>query len=324
MKSASQVMSEPTPPFSTRASSVLMGRQDYLSVLLRLIGMELYKLRRRLMSKVLGSISIIATLSLFALITLVALLMAKDGASPETIRSFTETLRLPASLILIEELLLYMGQVLIIILVSTIVGGEYASGTVRLMLTRGPTRMQILLSKVGTAICCIALGVVGVALLGVLTGLLLNFTTGIVPGFDFFSAAWLGHTLLYLLIIMLSLFMYAMMALFLATLGRATAAGLAGVLTWSFIIEPLIELISNFGRNISGPTGSFFQSLPDYLMSTNISTLLQSQGLYVFPSSPGSPVALSSDLHALLVLAAYLIVFIGLSWWVTSRRDVTN
>jgi ABC-type transport system involved in multi-copper enzyme maturation permease subunit len=303
---------------------VLMGRQDYLSVLLRLIGMELYKLRRRLMSKVLGSISIIATLSLFALITLVALLMAKDGASPETIRSFTETLRLPASLILIEELLLYMGQVLIIILVSTIVGGEYASGTVRLMLTRGPTRMQILLSKVGTAICCIALGVVGVALLGVLTGLLLNFTTGIVPGFDFFSAAWLGHTLLYLLIIMLSLFMYAMMALFLATLGRATAAGLAGVLTWSFIIEPLIELISNFGRNISGPTGSFFQSLPDYLMSTNISTLLQSQGLYVFPSSPGSPVALSSDLHALLVLAAYLIVFIGLSWWVTSRRDVTN
>jgi ABC-type transport system involved in multi-copper enzyme maturation permease subunit len=95
-------------------------------------------------------------------------------------------------------------------------------------------------------------------------------------------------------------------------------------LTWSFLIEPVIEVISNFGRNISGPTGSFFQSLPDYLIGTNISALLGNQSQYVFPTSSVAQIAPVSDLHALLVLAAYIVIFIGLAWWITMRRDVTN
>lgn len=324
MESAPQVMPDPMASPSTRASSVLIGRQDYLSVLLRLTEMELYKIRRRTMSKVLSSISIIATLSLFGLIALAAFLAINNGTSPENVRNFTEALRLPRSLVLIEQLLLTLGQILIIILVSTIVGGEYNSGTIRLMLTRGPSRTQFLLSKVGAAITCIGLGVVAITVLGVLTGLLLNLATGVAPDFVFFSATWSVHVLLYLLIIILGLFTYGMMALFLSTLGRATATGLAGVLTWSFLIEPVIEVISNFGRNISGPTGSFFQSLPDYLIGTNISALLGNQSQYVFPTSSVAQIAPVSDLHALLVLAAYIVIFIGLAWWVTMRRDVTN
>ena len=324
MESAPQVMPDPMVSPSTRASSVLIGRQDYLSVLLRLTEMELYKIRRRTMSKVLSSISIIATLSLFGLIALAAFLAINNGTSPENVRNFTEALRLPRSLVLIEQLLLTLGQILIIILVSTIVGGEYNSGTIRLMLTRGPSRTQFLLSKVGAAITCIGLGVVAITVLGVLTGLLLNLATGVAPDFVFFSATWSVHVLLYLLIIILGLFTYGMMALFLSTLGRATATGLAGVLTWSFLIEPVIEVISNFGRNISGPTGSFFQSLPDYLIGTNISALLGNQSQYVFPTSSVAQIAPVSDLHALLVLAAYIVIFIGLAWWITMHRDVTN
>jgi len=324
MESAPQVMPDPMASPSTRASSVLIGRQDYLSVLLRLTEMELYKIRRRTMSKVLSSISIIATLSLFGLIALAAFLAINNGTSPENVRNFTEALRLPRSLVLIEQLLLTLGQILIIILVSTIVGGEYNSGTIRLMLTRGPSRTQFLLSKVGAAITCIGFGVVAITVLGVLTGLLLNLATGVAPDFVFFSATWSVHVLLYLLIIILGLFTYAMMALFLSTLGRATATGLAGVLTWSFLIEPVIEVISNFGRNISGPTGSFFQSLPDYLIGTNISALLGNQSQYVFPTSSVAQIAPVSDLHALLVLAAYIVIFIGLAWWITMHRDVTN
>ncbi len=296
MESAPQVMPDPMASPSTRASSVLIGRQDYLSVLLRLTEMELYKIRRRTMSRVLSSISIIATISLFGLIALAAFLAINNGTSPENVRSFTEALRLPRSLALIEQLLLTLGQILIIILVSTIVGGEYNSG----------------------------LGVVAITIIGVLTGLLLNLATGVSPDFAFFSATWSVHVLLYLLIIILGLFTYAMMALFLSTLGRATATGLAGVLTWSFLIEPVIEVISNFGRNISGPTGSFFQSLPDYLIGTNISALLGNQSQYVFPTSSVAQIAPVSDLHALLVLAAYIVIFIGLAWWITMRRDVTN
>ena len=45
-------------PAAPRTPSVVMGKSDYLSVLLRLVAMELYKLRRRALSKVLTSIGI--------------------------------------------------------------------------------------------------------------------------------------------------------------------------------------------------------------------------------------------------------------------------
>src|SRR5438128_434236 len=219
MKSAQHMMSEPASSQSARASSVLMGRQDFVSVLLRLIGMELYKLRRRMMSKVLSIISIVATLSLFGLIALVAFLMTRNGTSALVITNFSAGLRLPASLSLVGQLILTLGEILMIILVSTIVGGEYTDKTVRLMLTRGPTRTQILLSKVGAAIACIGMGVLGTTLLGIFAGLLLNSMTGIAPSFAFFNLVWTAHALLYMLITMLGLFVYAMMALFLSTLG---------------------------------------------------------------------------------------------------------
>jgi ABC-type transport system involved in multi-copper enzyme maturation permease subunit len=320
MKFAEQTMSESSTSSSARASSVLMGRQDYVSVMLRLIGMELYKIRRRLMSKILSIISIISTIGVFSLTALAAFLMATNGVPAGEIARFSESLRLPQSLDIVVQLLLTLGQILIIILVSTIVGGEYSDKTVRLMFTRGPTRTQYLLAKAGAALSCIIIGVIGLTVLGILTGLLLNLTTGIAPDFAFFGSSWLGHMLLMLLITIFGLLIYAMMALFLSTLGRTTAAGMAGVLTWSFLIEPVISVIGLFGRNIGGPLGSFFQALPDYLIGPNINILVQNQSQYL--SSIGAQVSQQTDLHALLVLSVYLVVFLGLSCWVNVRRDV--
>lgn len=300
----------------------MMGRQDYTSVLGRLIGMELYKLRRRLLSKVLGIIAVLSTIGLFALVTVAAFYLSRNGSAPDVIQSYSTALRLPSSLYMVVQILNILGEVLIIILVSTIVGGEYSDKTVRLMLTRGPTRTQYLFAKIGVSAACILLGVVGLTLIGVITGQLLNLSTGIAQNFPFFTFEWLGHVLLYLLITALGLFMYAMMALCLSTLGRATAAGLAGVLTWSFVVEPIIEVSSNFGRDIGGPVGGFFQSLPDYLIGTNISQLQQDQSHFIYASAIIQPTSLQADLHSLLVLAVYLVIFIGLAWWVNVRRDV--
>lgn len=323
MKFSQHTIAESSTPPSGRASSVLLGRQDYISATLRLTGMELYKIRRRLMSKVLSFISVLSTVSLFGLIALATFLMAKNGTPPEAIQRFSEALRLPGSLSMGVQLLLTLGQILIIILVSTIVGGEHTDKTLRLMLTRGPTRTQFLLSKIGAAIACIVLGAAGITLLGILAGSIFSLTTGIAPTFEFFSTSWLGHAVLYLLIAMLGLFTYAMMALFLSTLGRSTAAGMVGVLTWSFLIEPVISVIALLGKSISGPLGSFFQSLPDYLIGSNISNLLSNQDPYIFPTPSGSHVAPQlSNIHSLLVLCVYLVVFIGIALWVNMRRDV--
>lgn len=309
---------------STQINPVIRGRQDYISVLLRLIGMELYKIRRRTLSKVLAIITILAVVITFLVLALIVPLLLDNGVVQGRSHASADPLLLPLSLIIaVRYIVSVLGQVLIIILVGIIVGGEYAASTVRLLFTRGPARAQFLISKIGAALACIVIGVLGIVLLSIVLGQVLNPLTGITPTFDFFNAAWLGHALLYVLIGILGLFVYAMMALFVATLGRSAAAGIAGTLVWSFLVEPVLERICNFiAFASSGATSDFFQAVPDYFIGKNIAALSQNQNVFLLGSQ--SPPSALSDLHALLVLVGYLILFIGLAWWINERRDITN
>jgi ABC-type transport system involved in multi-copper enzyme maturation permease subunit len=311
-----------------RTNLVHMGRQDFTSVVLRLTGMELYKLQRRTMSKVLSIISIGAVVVVFLLAGLLIDLAVNNATAQGGTRPALEIV--PLSIYLALQVVSILGRVLIAILVGVIVGGEYGVGTIRLMFTRGPSRTQFLIGKVGAAVCCIAMGTLVMLVLGIVLGVILGFLFHLPSAYDFFSAAWLGHTILYVLIAMLGLFMYAMMALFLSTLGRSTAAGIAGALVWLLLIEPILGTICNIVANVSsGATATFFNAVPDYFIGNNITALQQNQNQAVFGSdfgrfvSSGNSIVLS-DAHALLVLAGYLVVFIGVAWWVNERRDVTN
>jgi ABC-type transport system involved in multi-copper enzyme maturation permease subunit len=321
---------EPGSSLAAQPHLIVMGRQDYISVLLRLIGLELYKLRRRVMAVVLGTIGILAVIIAYLLIALLVAIFMSNTATQAEVNSISTLLRLPISLYVAELIISTLGQVLIVILVGTIVGGEYGVGTIRLLYTRGPARSQFLCSKIGAAIFCIAAGVLGMTLLGILMGQLLNIITGIASNFDFFNAAWLAHALIYLLITSLGLFVYAMMALFIATLGRSSAAGIGGALVWIYLAEPVLKLLSNIAAiTAKGATADFARALPDYLISSNIAALQQNQNQALFGDRFAQFLSLSnpsplSDLHALLVLAGYLILFIGLAWWINERRDITS
>jgi ABC-type transport system involved in multi-copper enzyme maturation permease subunit len=302
--------------------TIVRGRQDFFSVLLRLTGMELYKIRCRTMSKVLAIISILSIL-LFSLVVLLVTLVIvqKDGQiNPSPLLP-------PLSLYLASQVVLILGEVLIVILVGTLVGGEYGVGTIRLLLTRGPTRAQFLLAKAAAALVCCALGTVVMIALGVLLGLVFNLITGVPFNFDFFTAAWSGHAILYVLIIIFSLFVYSMLALFLATFGRSTAAGIAGALTWLLLGETVLRTILDvIGAATGGATGDFLRAVPDYFMGSNTSALLQNQyqSLGFFGSSSFSSQSSISNLQAILVLIVYVAAFIGLSLWLNQKRDITN
>ena len=350
MSSTPEAMPERGYQMPVRASSVLLGRQDSLSVILRLVGMELYKIRRRAMSKVFSIISLVVVIGAFLVISLATIYAVNspptafvppscaqsnnapgcttqqpsaaqaNQAKQTAILGYSEPLRLPLSLNIVTTIIDFLGEILIIILAGSIVGGDYSVGTVRLMFTRGPTRGQFLLGKIGALIVCIVLAFVVLTLLGILSGLLLNFISGVAPATGFFTAGWLVNALLYTVLCMLSVFVYAMMALFLATMGRSTAAGVAGALGWA-LIEPVVgSVLKLVGTLLKGTTGSIISAIPDYFVSNNLSTLIQNQGQNVFNSAA----AQISNLHALIVIAVYLVIFIGLSWWITVRRDVTN
>ena len=194
-------VSSQLPAHSTRTESVVMGRQGYLSVVLRLIGMELYKLRRRVMSKALGIIAIALAVLPFALVAVGTFATANAPAGSFTssscqsfdsngqpsacptpspaqvaqerqtiVQTTSSPLRLPASLNVAVQYGLIVGILLLVILVGTIAGGEYSTGTIRLLFIRGPTRTQFLLAKLGASLVVIFITVVVMTLLGILTG----------------------------------------------------------------------------------------------------------------------------------------------------------
>jgi ABC-type transport system involved in multi-copper enzyme maturation permease subunit len=352
MSAASKAASgQHIPPPAKRRDTVYMGRLDFLSVVIRLTGVELYKFRRRAMSRVMSITCILAVLivfGVFAIGSIYALTapatnfvtQCSQGANPSTqpcvnhpptpaeavaarqaaLTSISEPLRLPSSLGVAVQTARALSLLLVIILAGTILGGEYGVGTIRLMLTRGPTRTQFFLSKIGAICVCLALGFLGMTLLGVASGALFNLITGIAVNFSFFTAAWLMHAILYLLVSMLGTFVYGMLALCLATLGRATAAGVAGALVWWLLESALGSVFALLGTAIQGQWGNILQAVPDYFIDRNVAALFQNQSHYILNDQP----APLSDLHALLVLAGYLVLFIGLSWWLIRRRDIAN
>jgi ABC-type transport system involved in multi-copper enzyme maturation permease subunit len=339
-----------------RGGSILPGRQGYLPVTLRLIGMELYKLRRRALSKTLGSIAIalaIIPFLFFGAGTLVSQNAPLDSFQPpcqtfgnsgpggasqppaacptltpaellslrqSAVEATSTALRLPTSLNIVVEMAFVVGSVLIIVLIGTIVGGEFSIGTIRLLFTRGPTRSQFLIAKLGTMLIITFCGVTIMVILGVLAGQVLNPISGIAQNGDYFSADWFGHAILYTLAAMLGWLVYGTVALFFGIVGRSTVAGVVGAFLWLILELILSSVLGLIGSFSSGPFGNFLKAIPDYFIGNNISALLGDQAHYLFGSSPPA----LSALHALLVLACYLALFTGLAWWINKQRDITN
>jgi len=352
MSSIPQSSTEPGMPTSMRQDRIVMGNKSYIVILLRLIGAELYKIRRRLMSKVLSIVILVIMIVFFCIISVGSFFVLASPAStflpgpcssstpagvPCTNQSPTQAeldqaklkaltlvsspLRLPTSLDIALEVIGTVGLVLIVILAGTIVGGEYSVGTIRLMFTRGPTRTHFFLAKIGAILACILLGTLITVPLGILTGALLNLFTGISTNFSFFTASWFLHSILKVLIAMLGLFMFAMIALCLSTLGRATAAGIAGALVWWGLETILGSILLLIGNETTGSLSTIAKAIPNYFIGNSINTLSQNQSHYISPDVQAGAVP---DWQALAVLAAYLILLIGVAWLVNRKRDVTN
>lgn len=348
---------EPASLFA-RDASIIMGRQGYIFVVLRLIGMELYKIRRRALSKALGSIIIAIAILPFLAITAGTLFTLNTplenfqppcqafspGGQPlppaqgpgadcpvlttAQLESMRQTavvdtsisLRLPSSLNIAVQIAFAAGAVLTIILIGTVAGGEYSIGTIRLLFTRGPTRTQYLLGKLGAACIVIFCGFLLMVGLGILIGQVLNPLSGVAQSGDFFDAGWLGHAVMYVLIAMLEWLVFGAIAIFFGTLGRSTVAGVVGAIIW-LVAEPILGgLLGLLGNLSPGPFGDFLRAIPDYLISNNVNNLLGDQSYYLFHNGTPS----ETILRSVLVLAVYFVLFIGMALWLNQRRDITN
>lgn len=339
-----------TQPDVRRGAPIAMGRADYLSMLLRLIGMDVYKVRRRRLSKVLLLVGTGVTAAVFLTFGIAAWHFASEPVTsfvpancavfphnvgcinhPATLADMRQEkqrvlagaaqyLTMPGVWNIEEQFVIQLLAVLGIILAGVLVGGEYSLGTVRLMFTRGPTRLQFLFAKIATLVIYAIPALLLFMLVGMLVGAGMAHVAGIGAGLSFWSAGYAGHLVLYLLLGMLFWLAYMLMALCFGVVGRSTVAGIVGPLIWLAVESLLSNLIIALTSDSSGGLTDVVKAIPGYFLGTNLISLLHNQGSVLSFTRPGA----YSDGHSLLVVAVYLAVFVGVASVLTVRREVTN
>jgi len=216
------------------------------------------------------------------------------------------------------------GGALIIIVTARLIGMEYSGGTIRVLLSRGVGRLQLLFGKL-TALALIALGIAVVTLLLdlLLTVVLLLATVGNLDLFKSATSAYWSDAGMYLLLALVSIGVTILMATAVTVVGRSLILGLTVALVW-YPAENFSIIFLVLGQRL---TNSDFW----YLLSGNFLGLnLNAMPAIILPqrASPATNFSFSTPLvpvdggHTLLVTALFAIAFAIVSIVLTARRDV--
>jgi ABC-type transport system involved in multi-copper enzyme maturation permease subunit len=232
-----------------------------------------------------------------------------------------------------------MGTILFCIMASALVGSEYSSGTLRLALSRGTRRGQVIAAQVG-ALAILSLATAFIvqvlaAIAGVTVGPLIG---GTLPALS--PAAGL-EVVVYWLATTAGVFAFGLIAFLMATLSRNVIAGI-GVSLGYLIFESIVGNVLYFaGVSLHTSIGDFISHIPNYLVGYNTgalahlaaaspiglysaSTLSTSENVQSSPSALLSPGASIDTIHALVVTLVYCLLFAGLSYLFLRRRDVSE
>jgi len=259
--------------------------------MLRLIGIEMFKLRKRWMPYVM-LLLLLATV----LIPLLVKYISED--------THAETLALQDAMTIIFNSVPMLGIILVVVLAASIIGTEYGWGTLRQTLAKGTSRNNYLTSK----LLAITIAVVGGVLIVVLVGLIANIITGMLveggiewSGFAGYFLASLGRTMLVLTV-------YMSMAALFAILARSFATGMAVTVAW-YIGESIIISLLSIGNG-------WLEEVTKYSISHNTNNLLMLNGLNMF-------VETEPWWQSCTILLSYIIIIITATYYFFRRQDLT-
>ncbi len=232
-------------------------------------------------------------------------------------------LTFPASIGLAGGYISFMGVILLCIMAGSLTGGEYGFGTIRLTLSRGVGRAQLVIAQV-IALAVLALGLAfGTLALGAVAGFIIGPSLGgTIQGVP--SGGWieLGE---YWLAVSLNLFAFEAVAFFIATLGRSTAAGIAASLGYVLLENVVGSILLAIGQAMQSDLGTFLTHVPEWFLGTNAAAI----GVNVSQSPVDLGISTSSVIvelgtgRALLVTLGYCLLLTGASYLLVRQRDVT-
>jgi len=216
------------------------------------------------------------------------------------------------------------GGALIIIVTARLIGMEYSGGTIRVLLSRGVGRLQLLFGKL-TALALIALGIAVVTLLLdlLLTVVLLLATVGNLDLFKSATSAYWSDAGMYLLLALVSIGVTILMATAVTVVGRSLAFGVAVSLLW-YPAENISVLFLILGYRLTNST--FWTLVSGDFLGLNLNAM--AGGILPPRAAVASSITFTTPLvpvdggHTLLVTALWAIVFAVVAIVLTARRDV--
>jgi ABC-2 type transport system permease protein len=283
----------------------------------KLIAAELYKLRKRLMTRVLLYV-MIGVLIVFYFI-LLAVSNAIPSGSYTRLGDLSNLLGLPSAIPFALSMLAGFGTLLAVILVASSIGHEYNWRTIRTMVVSSESRFKLLGAKLISVSILVLIGM----FIGVVTGFVMSLITTAIGGkafnFDFLTGEYIWEQFLQFWRTFFVLIPYSALAFLFAIIGRSAMAGI-GLGIGVYIVESLITTFMVLA-------GGWVADIPDYLLANNINAITALAQLPegfnmgsgfgdVTFEMPGVP-------HAYVTLAIYSIVFLVLSFYIFRKRDVT-
>jgi ABC-type transport system involved in multi-copper enzyme maturation permease subunit len=201
-----------------------------------------------------------------------------------------------------------LGPLLIIILAASAIGSEYRWGTLRQMLIKGTGREGYLTSKL--------LGIGIVAIIGILIALLASFITSLITtamagggiNFDFLTLDFIGFMFSAFGGLLLTLAVYFCLTALFSVLLRSVTSGMVIGIVFIYADLIIVSLLT-YANN-------WLQNLAPYTIGHNVSEI---SSLFTMNGD-----AETSILKATAILLGYCIVFLGISFYSFRRQDITT
>ncbi len=271
-----------------------------------LIGVELLKIKKRRMSFILLGVLVFFFCLTFSLYYYVVV------SSGESYRAaLAMPLQFPDAIDLIFSTAQSAGSLVLVILASFMVGEEYGQGTVRQMMARVRTRSRYLGAKI-LSLLIIVLIVTAISL--IVGTILASFTTSKLGGLslDFITLSLLGEVAKMFGGTALTLAVNSFLAVLFTILARSAWAGIGGYIGYG-LVEGIVSTVLSMGEG-------WPKDISQYLIGPNTFAFVH---LEIEEFSFWLPEFYPSAIHATAVLLCWCAFFLGISFYLFRRRDIT-
>jgi len=286
----------------------------------RLVAVEFFKLRKRMMTWVVSALLVGLVILMYSILWSVSGRVTTFGEEQQfTAEELRRALFLQTAVPFSLQVVALFGAVLAVILAAGAVGSEYSWGTIRVVATAASGRMQLMLAKLIVLAAFIAAGALLAVAVGVAYSSIITWANGGTV-LDFVTRAFVRDQFYAYCRTLLVIAPYVSMAFAAAVIGRSTLAGVGAGIGFAFI-EPLV---SGLMRLASDP----WQDIPNYLLNANTQVVLLENDLpEVVRLGPSNRELAERDLNspevATLILVGYIVAFLAAALITYRRRDMT-